>query len=35
VKGAGDDVEGTPGVVRLQGHRNFVPFRNLWLVEKK
>ena len=26
--------EGTPGALRLQGHRNFVQFRNLWLVGK-
>jgi hypothetical protein len=33
--GAAGQAEGTPGVLRLQGHRNFVQFRNLWLVEKK
>jgi hypothetical protein len=33
--GARGREEGTPGVLRLQGHRNFVQFRNLWLVEKK
>jgi hypothetical protein len=33
--GARGKEEGTPGVLRLQGHRNFVQFRNLWLVEKK
>jgi hypothetical protein len=32
--GARGEAEGTPGVLRLQGHRNFVQFRNLWLVEK-
>jgi hypothetical protein len=33
--GARGKAEGTPDVLRLQGHRNFVQFRNLWLVEKK
>jgi hypothetical protein len=33
--GARGKDEGTPDVLRLQGHRNFVQFRNLWLVEKK
>lgn len=33
--GARGKEEGTPDVLRLQGHRNFVQFRNLWLVEKK
>jgi len=32
--GARGKEEGTPDVLRLQGHRNFVQFRNLWLVEK-
>jgi len=33
--GARGKDEGSPGVLRLQGHRNFVQFRNLWLVEKQ
>jgi hypothetical protein len=33
--GALGQAEGTPGALRLQGHRNSVQFRNLWLVEKK
>jgi 3-keto-disaccharide hydrolase len=33
--GARGKDEGAADVLRLQGHRNFVQFRNLWLVEKK
>jgi hypothetical protein len=33
--GAAGQAEGIPGPLRLQGHRNSVQFRNLWLVEKK
>jgi hypothetical protein len=33
--GARGKEEGALDVLRLQGHRNFVQFRNLWLAEKK
>ena len=30
-----DEPEGTPGVLRLQGHSNPLQFKNIWIVEKK
>ena len=33
--GARNEPEGTPGVLRLQGHGNPLQFRNMWILEKK
>ena len=32
--GARNDPEGTPGVIKLQGHGNPLQYRNIWIVEK-
>lgn len=33
--GARSEPEGTPGLLRLQGHGNPLQFRNTWIIEKK
>ena len=31
--GSRQDPEGTPGPIKLQGHRNPLQFRNVWIVD--
>ena len=32
--GSRNEPEGTPGIIKLQGHGNPLQFRNVWIVER-